>query len=638
MKWYQSVKFKTFLLLTATMLWIVSIFFIVISDKLEKKFEEEVYARNMDVAQMLTESFNLFFSDIKFSVSMLTEAKEVQHYGFLETDRFLRQVVRMNENISQIFLIDKEGMQYYKTSHLDTLGSRLDRTYFHQAIAGQTYVSDVIISRSTGQPIAVIAAPIIVDEEITGVIGASIDLSSLERFLQVYNKESEKYAYVVDHKGKVIFHPKINMEDEISDISFLSPVKNVIAGQEGIAKYVYNGEEKLVAYIQMHETGWGILAQTPSRIAFAPVVEIQHWMILLFCTALIIIIVSGYTLSSHLTKPIQEMIDGIKRIHGNRQQVYFKYQWNDEFGVLQNEFIHLMTALNEAHDSMEDQVRERTWQLTNTNDALRESNVKLNTAILDLKEAQEKLIESEKLSALGRISVRISHELNTPLGICITSASYLQGQLKELKKKNDTKEGAVKTAAHEAIIEFEESLELIMTQLKKSKVIIDYLKEMPVEYQVKSLKSISIRSEIEAAVRALGDSNTSLAKKIHMNCPSDIMARSYEGALQEVFEKLIDNSFKHGCKFESTCEIRIDVRPFRGGIEIEYRDNGSGIDADLLNYIFEPLYKKSMGMKGSGMGLTRVYQLVKNLLGGELSISNGQAGGAVVHMVLNDHS
>lgn len=103
MKWYQSVKFKTFLLLTATMLWIVSIFFIVISDKLEKKFEEEVYARNMDVAQMLTESFNLFFSDIKFSVSMLTEAKEVQHYGFLETDRFLRQVVRMNENISQIF-------------------------------------------------------------------------------------------------------------------------------------------------------------------------------------------------------------------------------------------------------------------------------------------------------------------------------------------------------------------------------------------------------------------------------------------------------------------------------------------------------------------------------------------------------
>lgn len=637
MKWYRSVKFKTFLLLTATMLWIVSVFFIVISDKLEKQFEEEVYARNMDVAHMLTESFDLFFSDIKFNVSTLTEAKEVQSYSFLETDRFLRQIVRMNENISQIFLIDKEGMQYYKTSHLDTLGSRLDRTYFHEAIKGQTYVSDVIVSRSTGQPIAVVAAPIYVDEELTGVIGASIDLSSLERFLQVYNKENEKYAFVVDHKGKVIFHPTINMEDEISDVSYLTPVKNVIAGREGIAKYIYNGKEKLVAYLQMHETGWGILAQTPTKIAFKPVVEIQRWMILLFFTALVMIIISGYSLSRYLTKPIQEMIKGIKRIHSNRQKVYFEQHWNDEFGLLQNEFIQLMTALNEAHDSMEDQVRQRTWQLTQTNDALRDSNEKLNKAIFELKEAQEKLIESEKLSALGRISVRISHELNTPLGICITSASYLQGQLRQIKNKKRKLGGEEKDSDLEAILEFEESLELIMVQLKKSKGIIDYLKEMPVEYQVKSIKHISVRNEIEGALRTFETAGSELERVVHLNCPLETTTRSYEGALQEVFEKLIDNTLKHGCMLEKACQITIDVKPFKGGIEIEYRDNGTGIDADLLNYIFEPLYKKSMGMKGAGMGLTRVYQLVKNLLGGELSISNGDGGGTVIHMVLNDH-
>jgi C4-dicarboxylate-specific signal transduction histidine kinase len=366
-------------------------------------------------------------------------------------------------------------------------------------------------------------------------------------------------------------------------------------------------------------------------------VEIQRWMILLFFTAFVMIIISGYSLSRHLTKPIQEMIQGIKRIHSNRQKVYFEQHWNDEFGLLQNEFIQLMTALNEAHDSMEDQVQERTWQLTQTNDALRDSNEKLNKAIFELKEAQEKLIESEKLSALGRISVRISHELNTPLGICITSASYLQGQLRQLKNKKLELGSEEKDLDFEAILEFEESLELIMVQLKKSKGIIDYLKEMPVEYQVKSIKNVSVRNEIEGALKIFETAGSELEKVVHMNCPLEVTTRSYEGALQEVFEKLIDNSLKHGCMLDKTCEITIDVKPFKGGIEIEYRDNGAGIDADLLNYIFEPLYKKSMGMKGAGMGLTRVYQLVKNLLGGELSISNGEGGGVVIHMVLTGH-
>lgn len=82
---------------------------------------------------------------------------EIQDYEFEKTDDYLKRIVEKNPSISQMYLIDKEGMQFYKTSHLDTLGSRGDREY-HQG-------------------------------EITGVLGASIELSLISDYNAVYNFE-----------------------------------------------------------------------------------------------------------------------------------------------------------------------------------------------------------------------------------------------------------------------------------------------------------------------------------------------------------------------------------------------------------------------------------------------------------------
>jgi len=618
MKWYKSFRIKSLMVFFSVMLLIVVAIIAIIIGRVRDDIEQRVYEQNYNAAKILAESFDMFFSGLKDNIVTLSHVEEVRHFDLENTDTLLKTIVSQNASISQIYLMDKEGMQYYKTSHQDTLGSRIDREYFQKAISGENYISDIVISRSTGKPITVISVPIYDNDEIIGVLGVSIDLTKADDFIDTYNLDKSGYAFIVDHNGKIILHPNETYIDEMLDISHLEPVKAVLKGDSGIGKYFFKGEEKLVAYAGMNEIGWGVLSQTPVDIAFKEIDDIKDWLMVILCIAIVCIIIASVMISTYLMMPIKEMISVIEGIQKKRGIPVFKKKRMDEYGMIHDAFIKMMEALNDAHEFLEEQVYERTTELSFANKELTTSNEKLNRILQELKYTQEKLIESEKISALARVGVRISHELNTPLGVSITTSTFIAKETQKFKK--ELKEDSKSIEDIESYLEIvDKSMRILEDQLTKSDRIIGYLRETPLEFQWFEKQKVNIYQELLKAKESFNETSDCPLYDIEVSCAEDISIISAKGAIQEIIKNLLDNSFKHGCSIDGLLKVMIDVSMLEKNIIITYTDNGIGINQKELDYVFEPMFKESMGAESAGMGLTKVYYIVNNVLNGDIT-------------------
>jgi signal transduction histidine kinase len=107
-----------------------------------------------------------------------------------------------------------------------------------------------------------------------------------------------------------------------------------------------------------------------------------------------------------------------------------------------------------------------------------------------------------------------------------------------------------------------------------------------------------------------------------------------------IIESLIDNSIKHGfsanegsrkgCKIEIELLVNDDDR-----CEINYHDNGKGIDEEIKDKVFQPFFTTSRGNEEtSGLGLYAIDNIVNNLFQGKLSIQNQDKPGFHLHIEL----
>ncbi len=633
MKWYKSFRTKYLIVTLLVTIVLMSSVLIIVFGKIRSDTEERIYQRNMDLALMTTESLEFFLLDLQEEIVFLTHLNEVKNYEFESTDNLLQKVVEEYSALSQVFLIDKDGVQYYKTSYPDTLGTRLDRQYFKRSIQGEFFISNAIISRSTNKPIIVISAPIYKNDKIIGVLGASIDLSKIDDLVQSTNKEDKQYTYVVDQAGHIIFHPNESYVEEMLDVSYLEPIQNVISGKSGIGKYVFHNEEKLVAYAPVNTTGWGVLVQIPVSIGFRNIELIQIWFGNLAILSFVIIVILDMFMTKYFMKPINEVVSEINLVKSDRNH---KIDWatrEDEYGLIREAFEALMNELNEAHNALEDLVKIRTKSLSDANEELETTNNALTLTLEELQKLQDKMIENEKISALSRISIRISHELNTPLGNATTITSYLSNitaEIHDLVHSSNCDSEEITSY----ISQVQDTAKMLEVQIKKSVDIIKFMKNLPTQYPLQAKSQVNIYDEINKAIELTEQNKLCPGHTITNNCPRNIILYGWAGSIKEVFEKLLDNSMKHGCPIEHDFHISIDVALENNLIKMVYMDNGIGINEAETTYVFEPFFKGNMGSKSYGMGLTQVYHIVQHVLSGEIMFNSKPNHGVVITILI----
>ncbi len=283
----------------------------------------------------------------------------------------------------------------------------------------------------------------------------------------------------------------------------------------------------------------------------------------------------------------------------------------------------LMIKMNEE---LENRVTERTSQLTEAND-------RLQLAYNDLKKAQNQLIQTEKMAALGGLVAGIAHEINTPIGISVTASSYLDKQFSIITQLYDV--GGIKKSDMEAFLKTaSESVSIIISNVNRASDLIRSFKQVAVDQSVELKRTFEVKEYIEEVILSLRPKLKKTQHKIHIVCDDDLVIDSFPGDLSQIISNLVINSLIHAYDEGQYGNIRIEVEKTGGNFKLVYSDDGKGIPPEFQRKVFEPFFTTNRNKGGTGLGLHILYNLITQKLGGSISLESALGKGVTFTMLI----
>ena len=283
-------------------------------------------------------------------------------------------------------------------------------------------------------------------------------------------------------------------------------------------------------------------------------------------------------------------------------------------------------ALQELNYQLEQRVEARTAELE-------ETNKHLASTMHNLQLAQTELIRSEKLTALGDIVAVVAHEINTPIGNCLTVATTLRDRSEELSA--EVAQGTIRRSSLSRYIEDSKiGMDILIRGLHRSSELVTNFKQVAVDQTSEQRRSFELDQAVKEVVALLMPMLRKTPYKLQISIPEGIRMDSYPGPIEQIITNLINNAILHA--FEKNQPglmiLRAELRD--QSVSIQFSDDGQGIAEQHLNRIFDPFFTTKLGRGGTGLGLNIVHNIVRNMLGGQIEVSSDLGQGAFFEIVL----
>lgn len=243
-------------------------------------------------------------------------------------------------------------------------------------------------------------------------------------------------------------------------------------------------------------------------------------------------------------------------------------------------------------------------------------------AYSQLVETQDALIQVEKMAALGRLVAGIAHEINTPIGITLTSASHLETATSDLHHALSTNQ-LKKSTLDEYLDVALESTALILGNTKRAANLIQSFKQVAVDQTSQSKREFSLQEYLNEIIHSLHPKLKLTSIKVNVECDQLILLNSYPGALSQVITNLVLNALLHAYEEHEKGEINISAQKHsENRVIIKIHDDGKGITDDLIQKIFDPFFTTKQGQGGTGLGLHIVFNIITQTLGGKINTTS----------------
>ena len=296
------------------------------------------------------------------------------------------------------------------------------------------------------------------------------------------------------------------------------------------------------------------------------------------------------------------------------EMIVLAFALADRFHVLRAEKekaqAQIVESLRSSERVLEARVEERTAELSAT--------------VARLQRTQDDLVHAEKLASLGSLVAGVSHELNTPIGNALTTASTMQDDAKDFQRA--VTDGSVKRSTLDGfVLRSVDMSALLVRSCYRAAHLISSFKQVAVDQTSEHQRQFDLLTLVEDNVASLRPSFKGATWDIEVDVPSGINCDSYPGPLGQVLVNLIQNAAVHAFESKPTGLLRISASATAGTVEIIVSDDGDGMSKETLARIFEPFFTTRLGKGGSGLGLVICRNIVTGVLGGQL-IATSQPG------------
>lgn len=272
--------------------------------------------------------------------------------------------------------------------------------------------------------------------------------------------------------------------------------------------------------------------------------------------------------------------------------------------------------IRELNATLEQRVIERT-------NALQQANKELAHTLETLHKAQEELVRSEKLAALGSLVAGIAHELNTPIGNSLMVASTLLDQTRTLTA-NWTRDNGIKRSTLENYInDISTAGDILVRNLQRSADLVTGFKQVAVDQTSSQRRKFSVAEAVSEIMLTLWPTLKKTSFDVKQDILENLAMDSYPGPLGQVITNLINNALLHGFDNCSTGTVWISAQPIDNDwLEFIVKDDGVGIPPANLNRIFDPFFTTKLGAGGSGLGLNITHNIITGILGGRIKVQS----------------
>jgi len=503
--------------------------------------------------------------------------------------------------------------------------------------------------------------PIVLADRFQGIAGVDMGLVDIERML--YRLAPDTDLLLLSASGRVIASTRFPEVRTLpaAQTAYHDVLQALQAAPTEVLMAPLAGRSAFYTRVEMPHSGWQLIASRDRAAVLQPVYRDFAGVSLLALLAFVAVSLLAVGVAQRLGQRIGAMADLLRELsrgnlgvqlqppHGRSDEISLMYQSCSELVSANCHFEEQCTRVavgdyslrmepRGPHDGLARAINTMADARQQVEEELRQQAARLSTALTDLSAAQALVLGQEKMAALGRLVAGVAHELNTPIGNARMVASTLADHHQTLHHSVAT--GLKRSALQDYVQQAEACTELLLRNLARAAELLASFKQVAVEHGGHQRSDFDLDELVQDVVQALQPLLRQHRCTLEVDVPSEVGLDSYPGPLSQVLHHLLHNALLHAYPSDRpdlARRILLQARRLPGAeAELVVQDFGVGIETGHLGKVFDPFFTTRLGQGGSGLGLSIVYNLVRDLLGGQVEVSSvpGQGARFVVRVPL----
>ncbi|HLF04472.1 MAG TPA: cache domain-containing protein [Dehalococcoidia bacterium] len=556
------------------------------------------------------------------------------------SQRGLSRLVTQDPFFEEVSQLDQAGREVARASRTqvvtpaDLRGRSETPEFIGPAVTGKSYIGPVWYDPSTGEPFMTVAVPVGDPRTggISGVVAGTIRVKKVWELIGDVQVGDRGFAFIVDEYGWVVAHRNPSV--------VLGPTRFFRPEQDGVQAGLDGGTTLMVSReVPLPGVGLYVIVERPLWEALAPTIR----QVMVIAAILVVALLAALALAAlavrQIVRPVQGLVTISQAISSGDLTQRAPVTTSDELGTLAEAFNAMTDRLQASINSLRQRVSERDAAVQKLDkeigerkeieEELRESNLRLEQTLGQLKTTQGHLVQQERLRALGQMASGIAHDFNNALATILGFSELLITRPDDLDDK-------------EKVLAY---LQIINTGAKDATQVVSRLREFYRHREESELfLPVNLTELVQQSITLTQPKwkDQALANGVVIDVTASLEAvplvAGNAGDLREVLTNLIFNSVDaivqkatgRTGRGQPATDGSIVVRCYRrmspspvdadGTVSaprppseqavLEVSDNGVGMTEDVRQRCLEPFFS-TKGEKGTGLGLSMVFGIVE---------------------------